>query len=141
VSAPSLPATVDAVVVEFPATDGYRSVGRLVLGGLLSRFELPVDRVEDLLLAVESLLVQDLAEETVTIEATVATEGLRLRVGPFVRSQLADPSVARVVTRLVDEVSEDGGTDGDSAGTRVELHVSAARLRSESDARLPRNEG
>ena len=49
-------APTDSIVVEFPATEGYRSVGRLVLGGLASRFELPVDRVEDLLLAVESLL-------------------------------------------------------------------------------------
>jgi hypothetical protein len=71
-SSPSLPTTVDSIVVEFPAGDGYRSVGRLVLGGLVSRFELPVDRVEDLLLAVESLLQQRLAAETVRLEATAA---------------------------------------------------------------------
>jgi hypothetical protein len=125
-SAPSLPATADSIVVEFPATHGYRSVGRLVLGGLLSRFELPVDRVEDLLLALESLLVQELAGDTVTLEATAAADGLQLRLGPFAQSQLDDPAIARVLTRLVDEVSEEA-VDG-SAGTRVELHVSAARL-------------
>src|SRR5262249_22755584 len=72
VSASSLPATVDRIVVEFPATDGYRAVGRLVLGGLVSRFELPLDRVEDLLLAVESLLVQPHAGETTSLEASAA---------------------------------------------------------------------
>ena len=50
-SAASRRRSADTVLVEFPATEGYRSVGRLVLGGLASRFELPVDRVEDLLLA------------------------------------------------------------------------------------------
>jgi hypothetical protein len=125
-TAPSLPTTVDRIVVEFPATGGYRSVGRLVLGGLVSRFELPVDRVEDLLLAVESLLARPLAGDTVTLEATAAPDGLRLRVRPFACSPLADPGVSRVVSRLVDDVSEDEA-DG-AAG--VELHVSAARLQS-----------
>jgi len=127
-SSPSLPTTVDRIVVEFPAGDGYRSVGRLVLGGLVSRFELPVDRVEDLLLAVESLLQQRLAGDAVRLEATAAPDGLRLRVGPFAGSPLADPGVSRVLTRLVDEVSENE-TDG-TAGTNVDLHVSAARLTS-----------
>jgi hypothetical protein len=126
-SAAPLPATTDCIVVEFPATGGYRTVGRLVIGGLVSRFDLPLDRVEDLLLALESLLVQELAGDRVTLEATAAADGLQLKLGPFARSQLADPSVARVLTRLVDEVSEH---DPDSnGGTRVELHVSAARLR------------
>ena len=45
--------------------------GQAVLGGLSSRFELPVDRVEDLLLAVESVLSsQELAADVVTMEAT-----------------------------------------------------------------------
>jgi hypothetical protein len=128
-SAGPLPATTDCIVVEFPATDGYRTVGRLVLGGLVSRFDLPVDRVEDLLLALESLLVQELAGDTVSLEATAGLDGLRLKLGPFARPQLADPSVARVLTPLVDDVSEDQA-DG-SGATHVELHVSAARLRSD----------
>jgi hypothetical protein len=127
-SSPSLPTTVDCIVVEFPAGDGYRSVGRLVLGGLVSRFELPVDRVEDLLLAVESLLQQRLAGETVRLEATAAPDGLRLRVGPFAASPMADSGVSRVLTRLVDEVSEEEADGGD--GTLIDLHVSAARLTS-----------
>ena len=63
----------DRVVVEFPATAGYRGVGRLVLGGLSSRLDLPVDRVEELLLALESLITQELAADTVTMEAVAAT--------------------------------------------------------------------
>ena len=115
----------DSIVVEFPATEGYRSVGRLVLGGLASRFELPVDRVEDMLLAIESLLLNGVSGDTVTLAVDAGEEGLRVRVGPFANGGVADPAVARVVSRLVDEASElPSEHDGE---TYAELLVSAAR--------------
>jgi len=123
VSALDVSDRVDRVVVEFPATAGYRGVGRLVLGGLSSRFELPVDRVEELLLALESLITQELASDTVTMEAFAAASGLRARVGPFASSQIADESVARVLRPLVDDVSEQDGP----GGYWVELGVFAGR--------------
>ena len=116
----------DRVVVEFPATAGYRGVGRLVLGGLSSRLELPVDRVEELLLALESLITQELAGDTVTMEATAATVGPRARASARSRrSQLADEGVVRVLKPLVDDVSEHDGP----GGYWVELGVSAGRVR------------
>jgi hypothetical protein len=123
VSSPELTETIDRVVVEFPAIAGYRGVGRLVLGGLSARFDLPVDRVDDLLLAMESLIMQELAADAVTMEATAAPEGLRARVGPFRSSQVDDAAVARVLSQLVDEVSEQTEPDG----FWVELGVSAGR--------------
>jgi hypothetical protein len=119
------PAPADNVLVEFPATEGYRSVGRLVLGGLASRFELPVDRVEDLLLAVESLLLHGVAGDTVTLEAEAGDDGLRVRLGPFAEGGVGDPAVARIVTRLVDEAREITSENGE--GAFAELLVSAAR--------------
>jgi hypothetical protein len=113
----------ERIIVEFPATAGYRVVGRLVLGGLSARFELPVDRVEDLMLALDSLMNQELSTDVVTVEAVAAPGGLRARVGPFVRSQVEDAAVARVLNPLVDEVTEDGTQDG----YWVELGVSAER--------------
>jgi anti-sigma regulatory factor (Ser/Thr protein kinase) len=120
-------ASTDSVLVEFPATEGYRSVGRLVLGGLASRFELPVDRVEDLLLAVESLLLHGVAGDTVRLEVEADDDGLRVRLGPFADGAVGDPAVARVVSRLVDEAAEVTSENGD--GAFAELLVSAARHR------------
>jgi hypothetical protein len=120
VSPPDPPNGVDRVVVEFPAAAGYRGVGRLVLGGLSSRLELPIDRVEELLLALESLITQELAGDTVTMEAAAGASELRARVGPFTSSQLADESVARVLRPLVDTVSEEDA----AGGFWVELGVS-----------------
>ena len=58
-------------------------------------YELPVDRVEELLLALESLITQELAADTVTMEAFAATSGLRARVGPFASSQTCRERCAR----------------------------------------------
>jgi hypothetical protein len=121
------PAPADSVLVEFPATEGYRGVGRLVLGGLASRFELPVDRVEDLLLAVESLLMHGVVGDTVMLEVEAGDDGLRVRLGPFADGAVRDPAVARVVTTLVDEAHETPSENGD--GAFAELLVSAARHR------------
>jgi hypothetical protein len=118
------PSFGDRVLVEYPASEGFRSVGRLVLGGLASRFELPVDRMEDLLLAVESLLEHELASESVRLELEAASTGLLVRLGPFTKPPLDDPAVARVVTPLVHDATQ--RTNG--VGTLVELLVPATYL-------------
>lgn len=117
------PATnvVDRITCDFPSSEGFRSVGRLVIGGVASRFELPVDRVDDLLLAVESLFLQQPSADTVTLEIEAAPDDLLVRVGPFARGQMADPSVARVLTPLVDEVSERYDADGTWVGLLVRV--------------------
>lgn len=112
----------DLTTIEFPAAEGFRGVGRLVLGGIASRFELPVDRVADLLLAVESLFLQISPAGRLRIEAEASATGLVVRVGPFAPGQASDPAVHRVVSRLVDDVRE--RVDGDGSA-RVELVVAA----------------
>lgn len=118
----SPPTTVDRTTVEFPAGAEFRSVGRLVLGGVASRFELPIDRVDDLLLAVESVLLQTSASSSVRVEAEATAAGLRVRLSPFSVDELASPALRRVLDRLVDEVVE--RPDGDASA--VELHVGAS---------------
>jgi hypothetical protein len=102
----------DTITVEFPAADGYRPVGRLVLGGLASRFELPVDRVDDLILAVDSLLLHGIAGETVELAIEARTDMLQVCVGPIDGPALSDPAVARVVSRLVDATSQSTRDEG-----------------------------
>ena len=114
--------SADRTTIEFPARGGYRSVGRLVLGGIASRFELPIDRVDDLLLAAESLLLQEPAGDTIRVEAEATASGLSVRVGPFAPGRLSDPGLRRVLDRLVDEIVE----HDDPGGVSVELVVTAA---------------
>ncbi len=89
-----------------PAGRRYVDVAGLVLGGVAARFELPVDRVDDLLLAVDSLLMQDVVGETTYLEADVSTDGLGVRLGPYAPGQLEDAALRRVLARLVDAVAE-----------------------------------
>jgi hypothetical protein len=77
--------------------------------------------VDDLLLAVESLFLQQPSADTVTLEIEAAPDDLLVRVGPFARGQMADPSVARVLTPLVDEVSERYDADGTWVGLLVRV--------------------
>lgn len=107
--------------VEFPADADYRSVPRLVLGGVAARYELPIDRVDDLLLALESLLMQETVGETLRLEAEGTPSGLLVRLGSFRPGQIDDPGLRRVLTPLVESVQEHA--DGDAAV--VELVVSA----------------
>jgi hypothetical protein len=125
VSSPASSAPPDSILVEFPATEGYRGVGRLVLGGLASRFELPVDRVEDLLLAVESLLAHGIAGETVSLSVDAADDALRVRLGPLSDGGVTDAALARVLDRLVDEAA--GVTRESDHAAFAELTVLAAR--------------
>jgi len=118
----------DTILVEFPATEGYRGVGRLVLGGLASRFELPVDRVEDLLLAVESLLAHGVDGETVMLTVDAGEEALRVRLGPLADGGVvSDPAVARVLRPLVDEATDVAPQEDGAAF--AELRVEARHRR------------
>ena len=114
--------SADRTTIEFPATEGFRSVGRLVLGGIASRFELPIDRVDDLLLAAESLLLQEPAGDTIRVEAEATPGGLTVRVGPFAPGRLSDLGLRRVLDQLVDDIVE----REDNGGSSVELVVTAA---------------
>lgn len=108
--------------VEFPGTAGYRSVARLVLGGVAARFELPIDRVDDLLLAVESVLMREPAGDSLRLEAEATPSGLLVRLGSFRPGELSDPGLRRVLSPLVDTVEEH--VDGETAS--IDLVVSAA---------------
>jgi len=109
--------------IEFPARDGYRSVAGLVLGGVAARFDLPVDRVDDLLLGVDSLLMQGVTGATARIETTVSATELIVRIGMFRAGRLDDPSVRRVVSRLVDSVREIPAAERDGAWIELSVHV------------------
>jgi hypothetical protein len=109
--------------VEIPARRGFSDVAVLVIGGVAARFELPVDRVDDLLLAVDSLLMQDVLGETVTIEADASPTTLVVRIGPFPPGRLDDGGLRRVLSRLVETVAEVPA--GPQDGASIELGVTA----------------
>jgi hypothetical protein len=114
--------TADRIVLTLPGGARLRGVATLVLGGIGSRLDLPYEKVDDLQLAVLSVLAaSDLG--TVTLDVQVEGDRLLVNVGPLPEGISADRGLQRVLERLVDAVERgDGGAGGDWIGlalTRV----------------------
>ena len=102
-----------SVRLELSANACCRAVGRLVVGGVGSRLALPVDRIEDLQLAVEALLSRTAARRVVDLELTESTEWLRVRLGPFAPAPAERGRVQEMLLRLVEDVDVQDSGDGE----------------------------
>lgn len=100
------------VTLDWPHDPRYRPVGRLVLGGVAARVDMPVDRIEELGMALDSLARAPVSGDRLELEIEVAPHALRATVGRFVDDPLSDPAVRRVVERLADEVASTTAPDG-----------------------------
>ena len=90
------------ITLEWPTTEGFLSVGRLVVGGVAARADIPVDRVDELGIALDTLAAS-VDAGACSLEIDVAPDRLTLSVGAFASDPLADDAVRRVVAGLVDE--------------------------------------
>ena len=95
----------DTIVLTLPASQGYRSVASLVLGGIGSRLDLPYERVDDLQLAVLSVL-DSTTGEAVTIELEAGAGSLAVAIGPVDEGVGADRALGKVLERLVSGTAE-----------------------------------
>jgi hypothetical protein len=93
----------DRIVLTLPAEVRFRSVATLVLGGIGSRFDLPYERVDDLQLAVLSVLETG-GDGRLTLEVEGAQGGLRVSLGPLRDGTASDAALTRVLVPLVDAV-------------------------------------
>jgi hypothetical protein len=94
---------MDTIVLTVPAERRFLGVVNLVLGGLGSRLDLSFERVDDLQLAVDSVLAQGDPSHTdaLTVEVDVEATRLVLRVGPLVDGGASDDGLKRVLATLV----------------------------------------
>jgi hypothetical protein len=94
---------MDTIVLTVPAERRFLRVVNLVLGGLGSRLDLSFERVDDLQLAVDSVLAQGDPSHTdaLTVEVDVEATRLVLRVGPLVDGGASDDGLKRVLGTLV----------------------------------------
>jgi hypothetical protein len=101
----------DTILLTIPTASTYRGVATLVLGGIGSRLDLPYERVDDLQLALLSVL--DAGQDgEVSVEVTTDGESMAVAVGPLVDGSAANDGLARVLGKLVDAV-EPLDRDGD----------------------------
>jgi hypothetical protein len=97
-------AVTDTILLTIPTTpDSLRGVAGLVLGGVGTRVGLPFERMDDLQLAVLSLLDAVDGDEA-TIEVDVDDEQVAVTVGPLRQGADVDGGVRLVLRPLTDRV-------------------------------------
>jgi hypothetical protein len=103
---------IDEIAVTVPAERRFLGVVNLVLGGLCTRLDFPYEQVDDLQLAVDSVLAPGRPQGgVVTLEAEADEDRLRLRLGPLAAGTAAHPGLQRVLDPLVgsaEAVERDG---------------------------------
>ncbi|MGI8607466.1 MAG: ATP-binding protein [Gaiellaceae bacterium] len=89
----------DRISLTLPQGESYHGVARLVVGGLAARLSFSFEYLEDLQLALDSLLANDAyqAGSDVTIELLVEEVGVEMCVGPVT------PALRAALERQVDE--------------------------------------
>jgi len=113
----------DTVVLTIPTAHGYRAVASLVLGGVGSRHELPYERMDDLQLAVLSVL-ESATGESVTLEVEADGDSVAISIGPLPEGIGDDRALANVLDRLV-AAAEETRRDG-HAWLRLQLPGAAS---------------
>ena len=101
----------DQITLTMPTGARYRGIATLVLGGIGSRLDLPYERVDDLQLAVLSVLEAS-AESTITVEVEAESDSLLVQVGPLADGSGSDPALSRVLQPLVDSYEASERADG-----------------------------
>jgi hypothetical protein len=110
----------DAITLSIPPEEPFHGVARLVVGGLAARLDLSYEHLEDLQLALASVLETGdyLDEKSVTVRLLVGSDSVGMLIGPVnprLREDLesgADSEgglpLRHLLATLVDEVDLEG---------------------------------
>ncbi|MCW2928234.1 MAG: hypothetical protein JWM86_2202 [Thermoleophilia bacterium] len=136
----------DSVSLSFPRDSRYYAVARLVVGGMAAPLQMSYDALDDLQLAISSLLDhEDLATAGAGVGGAPGDVRLRLEVdehqlvaaiGSFVTGSIdrafersaqqgGDLGLRRLLDTIVDDVTVDGDGDGDGEWITLTKHVKA----------------
>ena len=126
--------SADSITLSIPHAKPYHGVARLVVGGLAARLELSYEHLEDLQLALESVLESDgyVTGDEVTVQLVVEPDCVVIEIGPLDPVVLGEDlgrdagegvSLSRLLSTLVEEISVQEGDDGSRLrlGKRVPL--------------------
>jgi hypothetical protein len=101
----------DEIWLTLPADDAFHGVAHLVLGGLAARLDLTYEDLQDLELALDSLLARPNGNDEVTLVVHVEDGSVRTVVGPFnsLRAELeagrgASLDLKRILAAVCDRV-------------------------------------
>jgi hypothetical protein len=112
--------TPDEIVLTFPRERPFYGIANLVLGGLATRLSASVESLQDLQIALESLLEFRDGDDEVTVSLRVVDGSLEAAVGPFdeaVEAELATEAdgglgLRRILDTVADSVAVQRRRDG-----------------------------
>ena len=123
-----------AIRLSIPHEPPYHGVARLVVGGLAARLNVSYEQLEDLQLALASVLEEGryVSNSQVSVELDVADDALSMIVGPLdggrLQADLDDDSderigLGRLLGTLVETVRVEGRDDGDWLRLEKRVHL------------------
>ena len=111
---------IDEITLTIPRDADFHRVAHLVLGGLAVRMDLTVESLEDLQIALDSILGRsELAAGDVTVRMAVRDGALVTRIGPLPANLLDEIETEQSedelsLRRVLDSTVDDVHVDGDS---------------------------
>jgi hypothetical protein len=114
----------DAITLQIPQAKPFHGVARLVVGGLAARLDLSYEHLEDLQLALATVLQNEsyLAGSEVTVRLAVKVDSVGMVIGPLRSERLRadlqqdsgeDISLNRLLSTLVDTVGLERDEEGE----------------------------
>ena len=124
----------DEITLVIPRERDFHRVAHLVLGGLAARFDLTYESLEDLQLALDSLLERGEDDGEIVVRIRLSDEAIETLVGPFegdsLRAELErDDPGAVGLRRLLETVADrvELAPDGEGDFVRVVKHLDLAK--------------
>src|SRR5262245_55298885 len=126
--------SVARIELTLPREREFSAVADLVLAGIASRLEVTLEAIDDLQLALETLLERDEADDaTLTVRFDVEDGEIRASVGPFERADI-EPEFAAVgvgagigLRRVLDSTVDGVELTDEDDGCWIELRKAVGR--------------
>ncbi len=120
----------ELIDLDAPLSPDFQPVIRLIIGGIAERVDFAFEEIDDLQLAVERLLAEAGARDTVHLSFEVGQEAIRTRVGPLDEraitvalrdgdSRPGQLTLERILKTVVDSFGVED-VDGDGVMVRLE---------------------
>jgi anti-sigma regulatory factor (Ser/Thr protein kinase) len=114
----------EIVTLTLPCEERFIGVARIVVGGLAARLDLPYESLDDLQLAVETVLSERVADggEDITVELGVFERRIEVSIGPLELDSIklaldgGEPDglgLSTLLGAVVDEVAFERRADGE----------------------------
>jgi anti-sigma regulatory factor (Ser/Thr protein kinase) len=124
----------DEITLVIPRERDFHRVAHLVLGGLAARLDLTYESLEDLQLALDSLLERGEEDGEIVVRIRISDDAIEALVGPFqddaLRSELEHDQPGAVGLRRVLETVADRvelAPEGEGDFVRVVKHLDLAK--------------